>query len=309
MPTKVRRKEGGGPMARVYIRLFGGFSITDERGFGIELHPRKLRDLFCYLLIRQNRNLPREVVASDLWERGTTAQSKKYLRTALWQLRRLVDTSLGARDALQVDPLNVRLNTGLNLWSDVAEMERVYHAAARARAGRLDDRMVATIKMSVALYSGELLPGNYYEWCLHERERFQEMYLELVDKLLAQCEIERDCPALQRYGSILLHYHPFSEHIYRRLMRGYCLSGDRGSALALYRQCSDALQKHLQVKPSNVTFQLYQQIRSGTPIAASTPGFLVDVRTGDDCRTDLRKGESVAVDRKKHIRADRRASN
>jgi len=249
-------------MARVRVRLFANFSITGENNSAAEFPAGKLRDLFCYLLINHDRNLPRELIASALWENGTTVQSKKYLRTGLWQLRKILDASFGAGNALEVDPLYARLNTGVQVWLDVAELERVYDSAARINLGSLDDGILDKMKMAVALYSGDLLPGNYYEWCLHERERFQEMYLALLEKLLAYYEFQSDCDAVRHYGSRLLHYNPFSEHLYQRLMRIYDSTGDRGAALAVYKKCASTLQEHLGVNPSNATLALYQQIRS-----------------------------------------------
>jgi DNA-binding SARP family transcriptional activator len=63
--------------------------------------------------MNHDRSLPQELVATAIWEDSTTYQSKKYLATALLQLRTVLHASLGAADALEIDPLFVRLNTSL----------------------------------------------------------------------------------------------------------------------------------------------------------------------------------------------------
>ncbi len=267
------KKDGAVAMPRVCIRLFTNFSITDESVLCAEFPPGKLQDLFCYLLINHDRNLVREVVASALWENCTTVQSKKYLRTSLCQLRKILRASFGAGDALESDPSFVRVNTGSLLWLDVAEFERVCDLAAGTTVGCLDDELVGRMKMAAALYSGDLLPGNYYEWCLHERERFQEMFLALLEKLLAYYELQCDCDAVRHYGSRLLRYNPFSEHLYQRLMRIYDSTGDRGAALAVYKKCASTLREHLGVDPSNATLALYQQIRFNNYAQRASPTF------------------------------------
>jgi len=251
-------------MSLVSIRLFGTFSIASENNCVAEISPGKLHDLFCYLLIHHDHMLPRELVASALWRESTTAQTKKYLRTALWQLRGELKAKFGVADALRVDLAFVRLVTGPQIWLDVAEFERVYDSVGRIPAEGLDEGQLAALKAAVDLYAGDLVPNLYHEWCLAERERLQNLHSGLLDKLLARCEMELDRDSGRHYGSLLLSYNPLCELTYQRLMRLYDAAGDRAEALAVYEKCARTLQAQLGVEPSPATTQLYRQIRSET---------------------------------------------
>ena len=281
-------------MSLVSIRLFGNFSIASENSSVAEISPGKLQDLFCYLLINHDRMLARELVASAHWPDSTTAQAKKYLRTAFWQLRRELNANFGFAGVLQVDHAFVRLSIGSHIWLDVAEFERVYGCMGRIPAECLDSGHVATIKAAVDLYAGDLLPNIYHDWCLSERERLQNMYLVFLDKLLVRCEIEHDCDSGRNYGALLLRYNPLCELTYQGLMRLYDAAGDRAEALAVYEKCVRTLQEHLGVGPSSATMQLYRQICSETLSSPISSSWRIDARTpNDDVATRLGQIQNI----------------
>ncbi|MBN1814367.1 MAG: bacterial transcriptional activator domain-containing protein [Anaerolineae bacterium] len=112
------------------------------------------------------------------------------------------------------------------------------------------------------LYQGDLLEGCYQDWCIYERERFQHMYLAMLDKLMDHCQARQDYEAGLSYGRRILRYDCARERTHRRLMRLYYLAGDRTAALRHYERCVAALEKDLGVKPTRSTEALYEQIRA-----------------------------------------------
>ena len=42
-----------------------------------------------------------------------------------------------------------------------------------------------------SVYRGDLLEGCYQDWCLFERERLQNAYLAMLDKLMVRCHGDR----------------------------------------------------------------------------------------------------------------------
>src|SRR5215469_17239739 len=74
-------------MATFTIYLFGKFCARHNEQILDGFEARKVQELFCYLLLHRDHSFPRETLASLLWPDSTTAQSKKNLRQALWQLQ------------------------------------------------------------------------------------------------------------------------------------------------------------------------------------------------------------------------------
>jgi len=131
------------------------------------------------------------------------------------------------------------------------------------------------LRGAAQIYSGALLEGCYQDWLLCERERFQNMYLNMLDKLIRHCETTGAYEVGLDYCSRILHIDPARERAHQQMMRLYFLSGDRTSALRQFDRCVKALEKELNVKPTRRTLALYEQIRADrldyAPAAAPQP--------------------------------------
>ncbi|HEV2801587.1 MAG TPA: bacterial transcriptional activator domain-containing protein [Pyrinomonadaceae bacterium] len=255
-------------MSALTINLFGKFSVQAE-GQSLEgFDACKVQELLSYLLVNRARPHTRESLASLLWGETSTDKSKKYLRQTLWHLQTALENHYGSGDkAPEVCALLstghdwVRLNDDSALWLDVEIFERAF-TRVQGKAGRdLDEETKRVVQEAVELYKGDLLEGWYQDWCLYERERLQNMYLVMLDKLINYCEAERDYEMGLLYGSIILRYDRARERTHRQLMHLLYMAGDRTAALRQYERCVSALREELDVAPDRRTVALYQQIR------------------------------------------------
>ena len=249
-------------MSKLSIHLFGKFLVRRNEQVLDGLESRKVQELFCYLLLHRNHSLPRETLASLMWSETTTAQSKKSLRQTLWQLQSALGSQTGLDDdrVLLVDSDYVQLNPEADLWLDVSVLEQAFDLVQKIPGQELDLYRVQIVQDAVHLYQGSLLEGWYQDWCLYERERLQNMYLAMLDKLMGYCEVRRDFETGLLYGMRIMCYDRARERTHRRLMRLHYLNGDRAAALRQYEQCATALEEELSVKPSKGTVALYEQI-------------------------------------------------
>ena len=294
-------------MPNLTIRLFGKFSaeLDGQRLTGLD--GGKLQDLFCYLLLNRRRPLSREILASLLWGDSPTAQSKKYLRQALWQLQNVIGLSerkLNNR-LLVIDADWVNVNTQADYWFDVSEFERSFGEAQGAKGQHLEPDVAERIARAVDLYRGELMEGCYDEWCLVERERLQNMYLMMLDKLMVYAETAQQFDAGIDYGARILACDRAREHTHRRLMRIYYLSGDRTSALRQYDRCVAALNEELGVKPARKTALLFEQIRSDLlDLTVSGDAQGASISQIREALGRLRQVKTALVDFHRHIKHD-----
>jgi DNA-binding SARP family transcriptional activator len=250
-------------MATFKIYLFGKFCIrrNEQRLDGFEA--RKVQELFCYLLLHRNHSLPRETLASLLWPDSTTAQSKKNLRQALWQLQSALKSSDEAANhrVLLVESDRIQLDLRADLfWLDVAVLEEVFNLVQKISDQEIDIQRAEVIQHAVQLYQGPLLEGWYQDWCISERGRLQEMYLALLDKLMGYCDTQHDYETGILYGMRVMCRDRARERTHRRLMRLHYLNGDRAAALRQYAQCVVALEEELSASPSKCTVALYERI-------------------------------------------------
>lgn len=236
---------------------YGGTPLTG-------LEARRVQELFSYLLLHRERPHSREMLAALLWGDRVTAQSKKYLRQALWQLQSALDSvaETAVVPILLVDNEWIQINPQAAIWLDVAYLEEAFQAVRGLRGQELTPSQIEQLDQLVSLYEADLLEGWYHDWCLLQRERLQNLYLALLDKLMGYCEAHQHYEQGLLYGAFILQFDRARERTHRRLMRLQYLSGYRTDALRQYERCCRALENELGVAPAHSTRQLYEQIKA-----------------------------------------------
>lgn len=249
-------------MQGLRIHLLGKFSVQYNDQIVSGLEGAKVQELFCYLLLHRDRPHPRETLSGLLWGESTTAQSKKYLRQSLWQLQAAFDP-LGSQagNVLVVTPGWIQINPATQFWLDVAIFEQIFALVQGIPGRELNDELAQSVVSGVQLYRGNVLEGSYQDWCLYERERLQQLYLIMLDKLMGYCEAQHRYEAGLDYGTRILAYDRARERTHQQLMRLHYLAGDRAAALRQYERCTAILREELAVEPARDTVALYEQIR------------------------------------------------
>jgi DNA-binding SARP family transcriptional activator len=209
---------------------------------------------------------PREALATVLWP-DCDAVSKKHLRQVLWQLQNALGEASRANSfpALCVDGEAIRINEAAFLRVDVELFEKAYQGARGVPSERMEAKQAKALQDAVLLYRGDLLEGCYQDWCLVERERLQNCYLAMLDKLILYCQKHQEYQQGIDYGERVLAFDRAHERSHQHLMRLHSLSGDRTAALRQYERCKTALREELGVKPSQQSTELYEEIREDLP--------------------------------------------
>jgi DNA-binding SARP family transcriptional activator len=272
------RVEGAKRMSLLNINLFGRFQVHCNGQPVIGLDIQKVQELFSYILLNRGKPQPRETLAGLLWGESSTEQSKRYLRQALWQLNTALDSNVKNLGHLILSANSgfIYLNLQSDLWLDVAEFENKFALVKGLTVHDLDDSKFQALQDGVQLYRGDLLEGWYQDWCLFERERLQNIYLAMLDKLMGYCEAYRLYELGVSYGASILRYDQAREYTHQGLMRLLYLSGDRTGALRQYQRCVAILDEELGVRPSMNTTLLHEQI-----LADKVGGPVFEPQAGD----------------------------
>lgn len=285
-------------MVSLHISLFGKLSVRRDDKTLPGIDACKVQELLSYLLIHRDRPHSREMLAGLLWGDTSTEKSRKYLRQALWQLQTALDDEGGG--VLTVEHDWVQLNSQEGVWLDVAAFEQAF-AAAEGSGGDFSDRATELVQDAVRLYRGDLLEGWYQDWCLYERERLQNIYLLMLDKLMNHCEARRKFELGLLYGSLILRHDRARERTHRQMMSLQYHSGDRTAALRQYERCAAALEEELGVKPDGRTAALYQQIRDGKVEEARPEGAAASL---SELLGQLRQIQTLLADVQQRVHKD-----
>ncbi len=250
-------------MNTMRVHLFGRFRVELDREELTGLEAGKLQVLLSYLLIHHSRSHSREALASMLWGNQSTAQSRKYLRQTIWQINSALQNYVNDKDSVILAEQEwVQLNHDLDLWVDVLAFEEICVSLRGTPGEELSNDGVEALHTAAQIYAGDLLEGCYEDWCILERERLQNMYLVLLGKLLRCCESRQEYETGMAYAQKVLSYDRAHERTHRQLMRLYYLAGNRTDALRQFQRCATALREELDVEPSRLTMELYEEIRA-----------------------------------------------
>lgn len=217
--------------------------------------------LLCYLLL--NRNIPhhRERLAGLFWGDHSTAASRKRLRDVLWRLRRGFQ-SVGASldEYLQIDDEGISFQPKNPYWLDVEIFEEAVSLCQDIPGDELGEAGAKKLESASDLYVGELLQGNYEDWCINDRERLDLSFVRALDKLMAYHASKGNYERALACGERILEREDTREITHRGMMRLYWLLGDRNAALAHYERCALILQRTLGIKPMRATRRLYDRM-------------------------------------------------
>lgn len=249
-------------MADWDVQLFAEPSIRCHGEHWTKPESSIAQEIFLFLLSHRRTIHSRESLASLLWSECSTEQSKKNLRQTLWRLRSCDALPAEMKQTLliSIDKEHLQLNPAINFNIDTEVFEQIHREVKASQ--NLDETLAERLREAVRLYRGRFLEGYWHDWCLFERERFQNMYLVMTDKLIEWCLAQRNFEEGLDYGERILQLDPAAERAHQQMMRLYHLSGNRTAALRQFERCVRNLKEELDITPSATTLAILEQIRT-----------------------------------------------
>jgi LuxR family maltose regulon positive regulatory protein len=214
---------------------------------------RSARDLFFYFLLN-TRAVTKDEVGETFWPEIEPAQLKLRFKNNLYRVRHV----LGA-EVIQFENNQYFFNHQQDYEYDVEEFDS--HLIQARIAGQVEDK-IAQILAAIKLWHGFYLQGLDATWVWPERQRLE---LDFLDALRQLVELQRQsgdpqsalqtCQRALEVNSCLEDFHCLAMQ----------LNAERGDRLAViwqYQACREALQKELDMLPSEETRELYQRLIS-----------------------------------------------
>src|SRR5438105_12184631 len=208
--------------ASLRIRLFGGFEVHVEGDPLPPLRTRKGQWLLALLVLRADRDVSREWLASALWPDSDESTALANLRRSLNDLRHALGSE--ARCLLSPTPLALRLDLS-DAWCDLLLFD--------AMLARGDE---PSLQEAVALYRGPLLEGCEEEWLLPECRRREESLLQALERLAEAASVAHNYAAAVGYLRRIVTIEPTRESAQRALLQALAASGDQAAVTQTYRR-------------------------------------------------------------------------
>lgn len=248
----------------------------------------KVRLLFYYLVLFRDRRHARQTVAGLLWGNCSEAQARHSLSTALWRLRQwLEELPVEPSTYLALEDGHISCNPSCPLWLDVADFEERIRWAHQIKTSA-PAQAAAALSHAVELYRGDLMEGCYAEWCLAERNRLHELYLNALLQLMVYYGEQRNFAEAIEYGLRILRDDPLREEVHRQVIKLYALNQQPAEALKQYRTCQMILREELGIEPMPETQQLLQKLIADPAEEPSNRSRLLARSAGRDAGKQLR---------------------
>ena len=176
----------------LHISLLGEFLLVSDDTPVTTVDWPRLHSLLAYLVLHHTMSQSRAHLAFLLWPDSTDAQAHTNLRNLVHRLRHSLPY---ADHFLHADKQTLRWRSDAPWTLDVADFEHAIAQATQAEQAGREPEMRKALEAAVELYRGDLLPGNYDEWILPERERLRQACLGALERLILLLEQERDYQA------------------------------------------------------------------------------------------------------------------
>jgi predicted ATPase/DNA-binding SARP family transcriptional activator len=256
--AKTPRNQPAATALRLRVRLLGAFDVsfdgksTPDRAW----RSRKARAIVKLLALEPSQTLPRERLTGLLWPDLGPREAANNLRVALHAAR-------GALASVaEGHPTLVQSGESLRLGEAPAWIDAAAFATALAEARQVGDP--AAYESALALYRGELLPGDAYEeWTEVPRATLRAAYRRGLTELAQLAEARGDADEAMAAFERVLRAEPSDEPAHAALMRLHAAAGRRHAALQQYRMLREALRRDLDTEPSPETRRLYEEIMAG----------------------------------------------
>ena len=253
-------------MSRLRIHCLGTFRIAvDGEAVPLERFRRlKAITLLKYLAAHNGGPVTREALMEILWPGANPAQARGNLRVVLHALRRSLEPGLenGRASSFAISRGDlVYLDPSSQVWIDSEEFSRMARQAARLLSEGKTDEALSECRQAASLYQGEYLEDEpYSDWCLFERARLRELYIDLLKRMASILDARGDTAGAIDAFQTALGVDIGREEVHRQLMKALWQTGRRGEALRQFETCRKVLREEIGVEPTKETKGLYQAI-------------------------------------------------
>jgi DNA-binding SARP family transcriptional activator len=249
-------------MAILQVSLFGGMKVTNNQEQSKPKLTRTSQLLLAYLLLERHRMHSRDVLAGLFWGEHNQVQARRCLNTALWRLRKAIDTDGTSQSNYFVvsHTGEVGFNIESEYWFDVGIFEECVKRIKMKSLEVVRPHEARELEIKIQLYVGELLEGIYTDWAIRFREYERQLHMDGLTYLMYYYKQQNDHWRSLEFCHKILDIEPLHEDIHREVMRLYLATGQRPLAIRQYKICCQKLEDELGISPMEETQALYANI-------------------------------------------------
>ncbi len=237
--------------------------------FRVYLNERPLNDwnglksllILKYLVANRCSPVAKDILMDVFWPDADSEGARRNLHQAVYSLRQTLKKQDPHFQHILYENDCYLLNPEMAVWLDFREFEsNIRQGRSLMQAGKYSAAMGA-YGIAESLYQGKFLAEDLYEeWPRAERQRLQDLYLEIADRLSAYYVEQGELIIAITLSQKILQHDKCFEQAYYRLMLCYHARGQRHLAIRAYLNCKDVLNEELGLLPAKETAELYSSL-------------------------------------------------
>lgn len=256
-------------MIELKILCLGDFQVSLNEQPIETFESQKVRAILAYLASQAGNIFYRDKLAGLFWPDMPNTNARRNLNQAIYNLRRSLNDRENSSPFLLSSSETIQFNWDSRTWVDVFDFDRfiekvVTHGESPEALCR---ECVQRLNQVEQIYRGEFLENlqldnnnGFEEWVVTRRENIHQKFLNSLSKLITYYENCGQYDLALIYARRKYEFDPLLEKNVRNMMRLLAFSGQRNSALLLYKDLVEALDRELGVQPEQETRELSRQL-------------------------------------------------
>ena len=252
--------------SRLRVCMLGAFSIEldgkrmDDSGN----RSKKVWLLLAYMIYCRNRPVSQEELTSLLWgEEENSSNPLNALKTMFHRARTMLNQlgSSAGHDLIVRRDGSYAWNTEIPIWFDVERFDELCRAGGMEQE---EEQRLEHYLQALSLYQGDFLSKLSSEpWVVPIAAYFHNLYTQVTQEALIILEGQGRKAEAVDLCRRALDIEPYSEELYRRLIRDLLDTGDQRGAIAVYEEMSELFFSNFGVMPAEDIRAMYREaIRS-----------------------------------------------
>ena len=284
--------------ALLSIELLGEFHVSCDDDSVALIHTPRFQHLLAYLILHRKTRISRRHLALLFWPDRSEKQALSNLRNLLHLVRKVLPH---AEEYIYIDNRTLQWNAGTSTKVDLITFDELLLEFDQHKSKGNSEEAILLLKKAVSTYSGELLPDCHDEWIQYHRDQLKRKYQKALNELVLLLEAKRDLDTAIHYAHLWTQNDPYNEPGWYTLLHLYAQNQDVTSAARAYRQYTDTLWKHLQLKPSAKIRSYYEQLIQGLQNESESPLLKLNPNSGEWPLVGRKREWETIIESWKHV--------
>lgn len=247
---------------RLRVCMLGSFSIELDGGLIDDggNRSKKVWLLLAYMIYCRKRPVSQEELTALLWgDEENSSNPMNALKTMFHRARTMLNQlgSSAGHDLIIRRNGSYAWNTDIPLWFDVERFEELCLTGAAAPS---EDQRLERYLQAAALYQGDFLSKLSSEpWVVPIAAYFHNLYTQMTQEALIILEGQGRKKEAVDICRRALGIEPYSEELYRHLIRDLLDTGDQRGAIAAYEEMSELFFSNFGVMPAEDIRAMYRE--------------------------------------------------